>query len=552
MKKNVKKIAFFIVLVASVTLVAFNRPDDKYFEIAKNIDIFASLFKEVNAYYVDEVNPNRVMKKGIDAMLESLDPYTNYIPEDEIEDFRTMTTGQYGGIGAVIGKRNDKPIILMPYEGFPAHKSGLMIGDEIVSVDGIEVTNKATSDISKLLKGQSNTQVKVVVKRLGVPEKFEVVLTREKIKIDNVPYYGMVNDNTGYIKLSDFTSNASKEVKKALIELKEKGAKNMILDLRDNPGGLLSEAINISNLFIPKDREIVRTKGKIAEWNKIYNALNAPVDTEIPLVVLTSNRSASASEIVSGVIQDYDRGVLIGERTYGKGLVQATRPLTYNSQLKITTAKYYTPSGRCIQAIDYSHRNEDGSVGKIPDSLRVAFKTKNGRVVYDGGGITPDIEVEDRVIAPITSSLISKGLLFDYAGTYVLKHKKIKSAKEFELSDAEYQDFVKWLADKEYDYSTKVENTLEDLVNYSKKEKYYDAIKPQVESLKAQISHNKEKDLLTFKDEIREYLEEEIVSRYYLQKGMVEASFDDDEDVMAAIKIFNNPSEFKKILQGGK
>lgn len=550
MKKNVKKIAFFIVLIASVTLVAFNRPDDKYFEIAKNIDIFASLFKEVNAYYVDEVNPNQVMKKGIDAMLESLDPYTNYIPEDEIEDFRTMTTGQYGGIGAVIGKRNERPIILMPYEGFPAHKAGLMVGDEIVSVDGIEVTSKATSDISKLLKGQSNTQVKVVVKRLGVSEKFEVVLTREKIKIDNVPYYGMVNNNTGYIKLSDFTSNASKEVKKALIELKEKGAKNMILDLRDNPGGLLSEAINISNLFVPKDKEIVRTKGKIAEWNKIYNALNAPVDTEMPLVVLTSSRSASASEIVSGVIQDYDRGVLVGERTYGKGLVQATRPLTYNSQLKITTAKYYTPSGRCIQAIDYSHRNEDGSVGKIADSLRVAFKTKNGRTVYDGGGISPDIEVEDRAIAPITSSLISKGLLFDYAGTYVLDHKKIKGAKEFEMSDAEYQDFIKWLANKEYDYSTKVENTLEDLVNFSKKEKYYDAIKPQVESLKAQISHNKEKDLITFKDEIKEYLEEEIVSRFYLQKGVVEASFDDDEDVTAAIKLFNNPVEYNKLLQG--
>ncbi|MBO9703453.1 MAG: S41 family peptidase [Sporocytophaga sp.] len=550
MKKNVKKIAFFIVLIASVTLVAFNRPDDKYFEIAKNIDIFASLFKEVNAYYVDEVNPNQVMKKGIDAMLESLDPYTNYIPEDEIEDFRTMTTGQYGGIGAVIGKRNERPIILMPYEGFPAHKAGLMVGDEIVSVDGIEVTSKATSDISKLLKGQSNTQVKVVVKRLGTPDKFEVVLTREKIKIDNVPYYGMVNNNTGYIKLSDFTSNASKEVKKALVELKEKGAKNIILDLRDNPGGLLSEAINISNLFIAKDKEIVRTKGKISEWNKIYNALNAPVDTEMPLVVLTSSRSASASEIVSGVIQDYDRGVLIGERTYGKGLVQATRPLTYNSQLKITTAKYYTPSGRCIQAIDYSHRNEDGSVGKIPDSLRVAFKTKNGRTVYDGGGISPDIEVEDRTIAPITSSLISKGLLFDYAGAYVLDHKKIKGAKEYEMTDAEYQDFIKWLANKEYDYSTKVENTLEDLVNFSKKEKYYDAIKPQVESLKAQISHNKEKDLMTFKDEIKEYLEEEIVSRFYLQKGVVEASFDDDEDVTAAIKIFNNPAEFNKLLQG--
>jgi carboxyl-terminal processing protease len=546
-----RKLIFLSLLILSIfSIVAFTKPGDKYFEIAKNLDIFATLFKEVNTYYVDEISPNTIMKKGIDAMLESLDPYTNYIPEDEIEDFRTLQTGQYGGIGAVIGKRNDKSIILMPYEGFPAHKAGLMVGDEIMSVDGIVVDKKNTSDISKLLKGQSNTQVLVTIKRYGVEKPFEVKLTREKIKIDNVPYYGMVNEKVGYMRLSDFTSNASKEVKKALNELKDKGAKNIILDLRDNPGGLLSEAINISNLFIPKDKEIVNTKGKISEWNKTYTALNAAVDTEIPLVVLTSSRSASASEIVSGVMQDYDRGVLIGQRTYGKGLVQATRLLTYNSQLKITTAKYYTPSGRCIQAIDYSNRNEDGSVGTFPDSLRKAFRTKNGRLVYDGAGVSPDIEVEKKTLAPITTSLVNKGHLFDYATVYASEKKQIKPAKEFKVSEEEYQQFVKWLTGREYDYTTKVETTLEDLVNNAKKEKYYDAIKGQIESLKTQISHNKEKDLQTFKSEIKELLEEEIVSRYYLQKGVVEATFDNDEDIQAALKIFNDQPGFNKILSG--
>lgn len=536
---------------AMIGLVAFDQPE-RYFEIAKNLDIFATLFREVNKYYVDEISPNKTMKKGIDAMLESLDPYTNYIPEDEVEDFRTMTTGQYGGIGAVIGKKNDKSIILMPYEGFPAFKAGLIVGDEIVSVDGVDVSQKNTGDISKMLKGQANTSIKLTIKRYGVPEKFDITLSREKINIENVPYFGMVTAKTGYIRLTDFTSGASKEVKKALTELKSQGAKNIVLDLRDNPGGLLSEAINICNLFVPKDMEIVRTKGKISEWNKIYNSLSNPVDTEIPLVVLTSNRSASAAEIVSGVVQDYDRGVLIGERTYGKGLVQATVPLSYNAQLKITTAKYYTPSGRCIQAIDYAHRNEDGSVGHIPDSLRVAFKTKNGRLVYDGGGVTPDVEIEDKTIAPITLSLINKGHLFDFANDYYFKNKKIKSAKEFKVSDAEYQEFVTWLEGKEYDYTTKVEGSLEDLVNYSKKEKYYESIKDQITSLKAQVSHNKENDLKTFKEEIKEYLEEEIVSRYYFQKGTVEASFDNDEDVQAALKIFGEPAEFSKVLAGKK
>jgi carboxyl-terminal processing protease len=461
-----------------------------------------------------------------------------------------MTTGQYGGIGAVIGRRNERSIILMPYEGFPAHKGGLMVGDEITAIDGIVVDKKNTSDISKLLKGQSNTTVTVTIKRYGIEKPFDVKLVREKIKIDNVPYFGMVTNDVGYMKLTDFTSNASKEVKKALKDLKDKGSKHVILDLRDNPGGLLSEAINISNIFIPKDKEIVSTKGKIAEWNKIYNALDAAVDTDINLVVLTNNRSASASEIVSGVMQDYDRGVLIGQRTYGKGLVQATRPLSYNSQLKITTAKYYTPSGRCIQAIDYTHRSEDGSVGTIPDSLRKPFKTKNGRVVYDGAGISPDIEVERKVQAPITSSLVNKGLLFDYATLYASAHSKIKPAKEFKVSEEEYQEFLKWLVGKEYDYTTKVETNLEDLVTNSKKEKYYETIKAQIETMKVQVSHSKEKDLITFGSEIKELLEEEIVARYYLQKGVVEAGFDNDADVQAALKIFKDQQGFNKILSG--
>ena len=551
MKQKFRKF-FFIGILSSLVLgfVSFDNPSDKYFEIAKNLDIFATLFKEVNTYYVDEVSPNQLMKKGIDGMLESLDPYTNYIPEDEIEDYRTNMTGQYGGIGAVIGKKNDKSIILMPYEGFPAHKAGLQIGDEIWKIDGTDVTGKATSEISKLLKGQSNTEVKLLIKRYGVEKPMELTLTREKIKLENVTYYGMVTNDIGYLRLTDFMSGASKEVKNALKDLKDKGAKKVIIDLRDNPGGLLAEAINISNLFIEKDREIVRTKGKIAEWNKVYTGLSNAFDTEIPIAVLTNNRSASASEIVSGVIQDYDRGIIVGQRTFGKGLVQATRPLTYNSQLKITTAKYYTPSGRCIQAIDYSHKGEDGSVATIPDSLRVAFKTKNGRVVYDGAGISPDVEVEKSTLAPITASLISKSLLFDYASIYAFNHKKIASAKDFSLTDAEYQEFIKWLADKEYDYTTKVEGTIQDLINNSKKEQYYDAIKGQIESLKTQVSHNKEKDLQTFKQEIKEQLEEEIVSRYYLQKGTVEASFDDDEDVKAAVKFLNDQAALGKILSG--
>lgn len=550
--KTGKKWVIVPITALIISLFAFTDADTKYFEIAKNLDIYATLIKELNTFYVDDINATKLVKTSIDEMLASLDPYTNYIPEDDIEDYRTMTTGQYGGIGAVIGKRNNKTMILTPYQGWPADKAGLMVGDELLKVDQTDVTKLNTSDISKLLKGQPGTKVKLTVQKWGEDKAIEVELTREKIKIDNVPFYGMVTTDIGYVSLTDFTQNAGKEVKKAIEELKGKGAKKIIFDLRDNPGGLLHEAVNISNIFIEKDKEVVSTKGKVSEWNKVYKALDQPLDLNIPVVILTSGRSASASEIVSGVIQDYDRGVLVGEKTFGKGLVQATRPLTYNAQLKVTTAKYYTPSGRCIQAIDYSKRDEEGNVKKNADSLKVAFKTKNGRTVYDGGGVDPDIKVERREISAISTTLLNEGLIFDYACKYRKEHDKIATAKEFAITDDEYNLFVKWLADKKYTYETKSEKTLDELLKNIEAEKFGEDIKTQIKSFHDKLHNDKNADLQKFKDEIKELLESEIISRYYYQKGTIEASFDDDTFIKAAVEVLNDAPRYNKILKGEK
>lgn len=539
-----------IILLGSIGWAA--GPSEKYFDIARNLDIFATLIREINAFYVDDVNPNRMVKSGIDAMLNTLDPYTNYIPEDEIENYRTMTTGLYGGIGAVIGKRKDRNIILMPYQGFPAFKAGLKIGDEILEVDGFDVKKKNPNEISKLLKGQAGTKVKLKVLKLGKTSTEIIEFQRERIKIDNVPYFGIVSPGVGYIQLTEFTADASREVKKGIEDLKGKGATSLILDLRDNPGGLLNEAVNISNLFIPKDKLVVNTKGKVAEWVKEYRALNPPFDTEMPIAVLVNGKSASASEIVSGVLQDYDRGILIGQKSFGKGLVQTTRPLSYNSQLKVTTAKYYIPSGRCIQAIDYSNRSSDGTAKKVADSLRVAFKTANGRLVYDGGGVSPDIEVKREPRAAITNSLVAKELIFDYASVYFLAHPTIAKAMEFSLTDAEYAAFVNWLKDKDYDYVTRVETTIKDLVSTAQKEKYYDEIKDQLEVLRIRMAHNKEHDLQKHKAEIKELLEQEIVSRYYFETGVKEANFDDDPEVQEAVRVLKDTQRYQNLLKGGK
>ncbi|MGE0635274.1 MAG: S41 family peptidase [Bacteroidia bacterium] len=524
---------------------------DNYFEITKNLDIFVTLFKELNLYYVDETKPGDLMKTGIEGMLESLDPYTNYIPESDIEDFRFMQTGQYGGIGALIRTMDKKIVIAEPYEDSPAQKAGLEAGDVIIEVNGKSTEGKNTEDISKILKGQPNTEVKLVLKREGVDKPIEKTIMREEIKVKSVPHFEMLNNEVGYIKLNQFTDKCTEEVQTAFKELKEKkGMKALVLDLRGNPGGLLNEAVSLSNLFVEKGQLVVSTKGKVKEWEKTYKAANQALDMEIPLVVLVNSGSASASEIVSGTIQDLDRGVIVGQRSYGKGLVQTTRPLSYNTQLKVTTAKYYIPSGRCIQALDYSHRNEDGSVGKVPDSLMKKFATKNGRPVFDGGGVLPDIVLEPVTYSQIARALMGKNMIFNFATKYKREHPTIPAVKEFQITDELFKEFTDYIADKDYEYSTHSEDVVKKFKETAEKEKYFKDVEAEYEALKAKLSHNKNEDLVTFKDEIKELLKEEIVSRYYYQKGRVESLLDRDPDVKEALSILADKSKYSSLLAG--
>jgi carboxyl-terminal processing protease len=535
------------IVAASVFSVSFV---DNDFEIAKNLDIFATLYRELNENYVDEIKPGELIKTGIDAMLESLDPYTTYISESDLEDYRLMTTGQYGGIGAMIHKSNDSIVISDPYEGFPAQINDLRAGDIIIEVNGKSTKGKSTADVTDILRGQPGTTVKILIKREGESKPIEKNIERAEIKIENISYYGMTDKTTGYIKLSNFYQNAGKEVKEAFLNLKDKGMTNCILDLRDNGGGLLNEAVNIVNIFVDKGIIIVSTKGKLKDKNNYHRSLNPVTDEEIPLIVLVNRGSASASEIVTGAVQDLDRGVIIGERTYGKGLVQNVITLSYNSKLKVTVAKYYIPSGRCIQAIDYSQKNEDGSVAKIPDSLKVAFKTNNKRIVYDGGGIEPDIYLKPYEYSNISISLATKYLMFNYATKYRNLHPSIDSAKDFVITDEIFNDFLNFISDKEYDYTTKSEESLKDLKGNAEKEKYYEDIKTEYEALKSKMIHNKKEDVEKFKDEIRQLLKEEIVSRYYYQKGRLEASLTSDQEVKKALEIFKDSKTYNGILDG--
>ncbi len=553
MKKHFRqfRIQYLSMLLLALTLLSFRQTNTNYFEVSKNLDIFASVFREINTYYVDDVDAGKLMRKGIDEMLNSLDPYTNFISESEAEDFRFQMTGQYGGVGAQIGQKGDYVTVIDPYEGFPAQKEDLRAGDVIVEIEGKSTKNKTTTDISKLLKGQPGTKVKLKIRREGVAADLEKTITREEIHVKNVPYHGMIDDKTGYIRLQSFTNDAGKEVRDALMDLKKNaGLKAVMLDVRGNPGGLLHEAINIVNVFVPQGVEVVSTKGKVTEWEKVYKTLDPAVDTEIPLIVLTNRSSASASEIVSGSLQDLDRAIVVGQKTFGKGLVQSTRPLTYNTQLKVTTAKYYTPSGRCIQALDYSHRNEDGSVGAVPDSLKKAFKTKSGRKVFDGGGVDPDIAVESKKYAKITESLISKQLIFDYATYYRSKHEQIPAVKDFVLSDQDFEDFKAFISTKDYDYVTSTEKALEEFRKKAEEEKYFDGVKSQYETLKQNFTHDKRADIEKNKKQIRELLEEEISRRYYFQKARYESAFKTDEDIQEGLKVLADKSRYSGILKG--
>jgi carboxyl-terminal processing protease len=551
LKRNLKKIRYILVVVGitGYALVSYSFVDN-YFEVSKNLDIFATLFRELNIYYVDEIKPGDLMKKGIDSMLESLDPYTDFYSESEIEDYRYFTTGQYGGVGALILQHDDKIMVSEPYEGFPAQKADLRAGDVIIEINGVTTKGKKTDDISKILKGQPGSPIKLVIEREGEKKPLEKTLNREEIKVKSVSWYGMLSKDVGYIKLTSFTENAAKEVKDALLELKkDKNMKSLIFDLRGNGGGLLKEAIDIVNFFVDKGQEVVSTRGRVKEWDRSHKAINPPLDLDIPIVVLVNHGSASASEIVSGSLQDLDRAVIVGQRSYGKGLVQQTRPLSYNCQLKVTVAKYYIPSGRCIQALDYTHRDEEGKVHRIADSLITAFKTKNGRTVYDGLGISPDVHIKPEKMSNIAISLLNKNLIFDYATHYKTTHAGIaEDGLKFVLSDADYDDFVKFLSDKDYDYETKSEKTLDDLKVIAEKEKYFSDVKAEYDALQTKIKHNKKDDLNKNKAEIKSLLEEEIASRYYFQRGRIMSSLKQDPEVTEALQLLANGPRFKDIL----
>ncbi|MBT8326887.1 MAG: S41 family peptidase [Bacteroidia bacterium] len=533
-----------ILLVSSLGLFAFKADD--YFEISKNLDIFASVYKEVNTSYVDQVKPGQLIRAAIDGMLKSLDPYTNFYSEAQAEDYRYEVTGTYAGIGSTIRVVDDFVVIESPYDDYPAHKAGLIPGDRIMAIDGEDMKGKSSKEVTEYLKGNAGTSFMMTIFRQGEGE-LEKKITREQIKIKNVPYFGIVNDNVGYIKLTGFTPNAGNEVKDAVIELKSKGATSFVLDLRNNGGGLLHEAINIVNVFVKRGETIVTTKGKFKEDNKSYKTLNSSIDTETPLVVLINENSASASEIVSGGLQDIDRAVLIGRNSFGKGLVQTTKPLTYNTQMKITTAKYYIPSGRLIQRLDYGNK-VDGQASEVADSAKHVFKTKNGREVIDGEGIQPDILVEIDKYSKVAQSLLRNNLIFKFATDFRSKNETVVEATEFDVSEELYQNFIDFLQDKEYEYTTSTETVLSKLVAQSKDDKYYDLLKDELDKLESELNATKGADLTNNKDEIKELIEYEIIKRYYFEKGKVEVSFDDDIDLDKAISVLNSSSEYNKIL----
>jgi carboxyl-terminal processing protease len=533
--------------VFSVLFIAFDDTDD--FELAKNMDIYHTLMRELRLFYVDDFEIPEAFERSIDEMLESLDPYTVYYPESEIEDYRFMTTGQYGGIGALMRSENNQIIIEEIYENYPADKAGFRPGDIIKRVGDKEADSKNYDDISVLMKGPPDTEVEMTIYRPTEKKEYTKTLVRERIHVENVPYFGMLEDNTAYIKLTGFTQTAYQEVKEALISLKQKNANKVILDLRNNPGGLLIEAVKIVSLFVQPGTGVVSTKGKVKQWNHNFKTTNEPIDTEIPVVVLVSRNSASASEIVSGALQDLDRAVIIGERTYGKGLVQTTRDLSYNAKLKVTTAKYYIPSGRCIQALDYTHRNADGSVGYVPDSLISEFSTSTGRIVYDGGGVTPDIKIEESDISPIAMHLYTNMIIFDFATQYSAGKEQIAEAGLFSLSDEEFNNFIDFAVSRNISFKTQTEKNLDILIEISKKEKYYQKVKNEITALQQGLKHNVREDILYFKDDIKSILEAEIVKRFYYRKGAILHSLKNGRGIETAIEIMNNKDKYNSLLK---
>ncbi len=549
-KRRTNKIVILlsILIFAGISTGFLFIQESRDFRIAKNLDIFFSLFRELNAFYVDDIDPDKIIKSGIDHMLNTLDPYTVYYPESEADEFVFLTTGKYGGIGSLIRGGGEHIVIREVYKGFPADIAGIKTGDILKKVDGVNLKNLSTEDVSKKLKGNPGTDITVTIERNGTELDFQ--MKRQRIIIPSVPYFGMIDDETGYIRFTNFTQDCVQEVKNALVSLKENNAQKIIVDLRSNPGGLLKESVGIVNLFVGPGNEVVETRGKVKQFDEVSKTTKEAIDEDIPLAVLINRSSASAAEIVAGAIQDLDRGIIIGQRSYGKGLVQITRPLSYNTQLKVTTAKYYIPSGRCIQALDFSHRNEDGSVGIIPDSLISEFKTRNGRIVKDGGGITPDIKISPDPLSQVTTELFLRNLIFDFATQYYWSHPDLDSISGFSFTEQDYTDFRNFLVESKFNYRTRTEASLNQLITNAQKEKYYDLHKGLFSQLEKEIVHDLNYDLTLFKDEITELLEEEIISRYFYESGAIAWGIRSDEQINKALETLKNNELYTNTLIG--
>jgi carboxyl-terminal processing protease len=535
-------IVFSILLFAGISTAFLATQETRDFRIAKNLDIFFSLFRELNTFYVDVIDPDKAIKSGIDNMLKTLDPYTVYFPESDAEEFAILTTGKYGGIGSLIRGGGEYVVISEVYKGFPADRIGIKAGDFLKKVDGVSLKGMPSDKVSDKLKGNPGTDISVTIERNGKEMDFQ--MKREKIVIPPVPWFGMIDSKTGYIRFTTFTKDCIEDVRKALTTLEESHPQQIILDLRGNPGGLLTEAVEVVNLFVGPGNEVVSTKGKVRQFDENFKT------TKTPLAVLINRGTASAAEIVAGAIQDLDRGIIVGQRSYGKGLVQVTRPLSYNTQLKVTTAKYYIPSGRCIQAIDFSHPNEDGSVGYIPDSLISEFKTRNGRIVRDGGGITPDIEIKPEQLSQIATELYLRNLIFDFATQFWLAHPDITAPSQFAFTDKDYSDFRNFVLTRNFDYKTTTEESMNELISNAKREKYYDLHKDIFTELEKDVAHSIDQDLTIFRNEILELIEGEIIGRYFYEEGAIAWTIKKDEQVNKAVEILNNKEKYTSILNG--
>ncbi len=549
--KKINKIVLVpvIALTAVITLgFLLGGQENKDFKLTKNLDIYISLFRELNAFYVDEIDPEKLVTRSINSMLATLDPYTVYYPEEETGDLDFMTTGKYGGFGSLIRKSGDYILVTNVYQGFPADRSGIRPGDLMISIDGTSLKGVSSDKASNMLKGEPGTEAEIIIRRNGqdIPKK----LRRERIAISAVPYYGMVDENTGYIRFTNFTQNCIAEVREALIDLRDKqGAEDLILDLRSNPGGLVTEAAEIVNLFVKPGQEVVSTRGRAKQYDAVFRTNKTPVAPDMPVVVLINRSSASASEIVAGALQDLDRGVIVGERSYGKGLVQVARPLSYKAQVKMTTAKYYIPSGRCIQAVDFSNRNEDGSVGFIPDSLTKTFKTKNGRPVKDGGGIIPDVAVPSDMLNRFTSELFVQNMIFDFATEYYWSHPQPPVLDSLKIRTEDLDQFKNFLKERSFSYRTDSESILGELSRTAMEEGLYDANREAIEKLKTGLSHTLDREMALYLTDVTELIESELAGRYFYDWGTVEYSVSRDAQIRKAVEIAGDRAKYASLLK---